>query len=405
MSGPGPRAVKRACARMLAAAQDLAVLDAAWGAALAAAPRHLFLPDRVWIAAASGDGDYEPVERGSDPAAWFAAAYGPGPVVTQIEDGGPEPLSEHWVTPTSSVSAPAIVLAMLYDLDVRPGQRILEIGTGAGWNAALLAHRAGPENVTTIEIDPGLAATARGNLARVGLRARVLDGDGAVGDPHGAPYDRIIATAAVGAIPRAWIGQSRPGTVIVAPWLAGNGFQAVARLTVGADAVASGRFTGGSSFMPLRADRLATVRHAAYVPAGLPGTARTSTSALDPATLFAYARHAAGFALGLVVPGFHYATAADAGGAALWLYSMTDASWAYAYRAHGEARAVVHQDGPRPLWDQIEAAHAWWQRMGAPEATRFGLTVDQDGERLWLDRADYPLPVFAAPDPAHGSLS
>lgn len=62
---------------------------------------------------------------------------------------------------TSSISKPSIVAAMLDHLHLEPGMRVLEIGTGSGWNAALLARRVGEANVTTIEVDAELAAHAR----------------------------------------------------------------------------------------------------------------------------------------------------------------------------------------------------------------------------------------------------
>lgn len=136
-------------------------------------------------------------------------------VVTQVDDGaenGPG-------LPTSSSSAPSIMAAMLDALDVRPDQWVLEIGTGTGWNAALLCELVGDaDRVTTVEVDPVLAERARGALEDAGYRTRVVTGDGAAGFPALAPYDRIIATCTVRDIPRAWLAQTRDGGLIVAPW-------------------------------------------------------------------------------------------------------------------------------------------------------------------------------------------
>jgi protein-L-isoaspartate(D-aspartate) O-methyltransferase len=108
---------------------------------------------------------------------------------------------------------------MLADLDVQPGSRILEIGAATGYNAALLAYLTGPTgHVTTIEILPEAAEAARRHLATAGFGdVRVVCGDGMLGDPDGAPYDRIIATAGVWDIPPAWMEQAASDARMVMP--------------------------------------------------------------------------------------------------------------------------------------------------------------------------------------------
>lgn len=149
------------------------------------------------------------------------------------------------VNAVSSSSAPHIVREMLELLRPAPGTRVLEIGTGTGWNAALIAEITRPHRVTSVEIAPDLAERARRNLRRAGHVVDVVTGDGEAGD---APYDRVIATAAVNALP-----QTRPGGLIVAPW--GPVFHPdcpIARLEVRADGTAEGRFHVPGWFMPLR---------------------------------------------------------------------------------------------------------------------------------------------------------
>ena len=103
---------------------------------------------------------------------------------------------------------------MLEQLDARPGHRILEIGTGTGINAALLAELAGPGgHVTTIDIDEDIVTAARRNLDAAGYRHQVtvLCADGADGDPGGGTaYDRIIATAGAWDLPRRGGSSSSP---------------------------------------------------------------------------------------------------------------------------------------------------------------------------------------------------
>ena len=120
-----------------------------------------------------------------------------------------------WLTTSSQ---PTMMAIMLEQLLVAPGHRILEIGAGTGYNAALLAELTGEMGtVDSVEIDGEAAAGAAKALASMGSPARVHDVDGADGWPAGAPYDRIIATVSVPDIPSAWTDQAAPNAVIVAP--------------------------------------------------------------------------------------------------------------------------------------------------------------------------------------------
>lgn len=87
----------------------------------------------------------------------------------------------------------------------------MTVAAGTGYNAALLAEIVGAENVVSVEIDPGLAEQARGSLRRSGHAVAVVTADGESGYPAGAPYDRVVATAAATEVPYAWVAQTRPG--------------------------------------------------------------------------------------------------------------------------------------------------------------------------------------------------
>ena len=111
--------------------------------------------------------------------------------------------------PLSSSSQPAIMAIMLAQLQIGPGQRVLEIGTGTGYNAALLTRLVGANGaVVTVDIDENLAAAARERLNAAGYSSvTVAAGDGAAGRPDGAPYDRIILTASARDLSPAWSSQ------------------------------------------------------------------------------------------------------------------------------------------------------------------------------------------------------
>ena len=117
-----------------------------------------------------------------------------------------------------TISAPSMIAIMLEEARLEEGERVLEVGTGSGYNASLLARLVGPANVVTIERIPELAAVGRANLARCGLAAvEVVVGDGSLGYPPRAPYDAILATAGAPGIPGPWVDQLSPRGRIVAP--------------------------------------------------------------------------------------------------------------------------------------------------------------------------------------------
>lgn len=106
--------------------------------------------------------------------------------------------------------APRIEARLLQELGLGPSDNVLEIGTGSGYMAALLAHKA--LHVTTVEIDPRLAAFAAANLARNGVHnARVEVGDGARGWPARAPYDAIVVSGGLPMLPEELLAQLRVG--------------------------------------------------------------------------------------------------------------------------------------------------------------------------------------------------
>ena len=121
--------------------------------------------------------------------------------------------------PVSSSSQPAIMAVMLEQLGLQRGQRVLEIGAGTGYNAALIAHVVGGEGaVTTIDIDADLVQEARAQLDAAGFAGVAVHcTDGALGYAGQAPYDRIILTVGAWDLAPAWLEQLAPDGRLVVP--------------------------------------------------------------------------------------------------------------------------------------------------------------------------------------------
>ncbi len=160
--------------------------DEAIAAAFRATPRHYFLPGH-------------PLEE----------IYADKAVAVKRE-------GDEWV---SSSSQPAMMAIMLAQLGLAPGQRVLEIGAGTGYNAALIAHIVGPTGrIVSMDLDQDLVDAARAHLADAGISGVELRrGDGALGAPDAAPFDRIIVTAGAWDLLPAWREQLAPDGRIVVP--------------------------------------------------------------------------------------------------------------------------------------------------------------------------------------------
>lgn len=173
--------------------------------AFLAVPRERFLPE---VAAREG----------------LEGIYGDRVIVTAKDARG---------IPSSSSSQPSMMASMLERLDLRPGLRVLEIGAGTGYNAALLTKIVGAGGrVVSVELDPATARGARRSLASVKSTAKVVRGDGREGWPRGAPYDRIIVTASAPAVPRAWYDQLAEGGLLELPLLLRRAGQTQAVITL-----------------------------------------------------------------------------------------------------------------------------------------------------------------------------
>ena len=191
------------------------VRDAGVLRAMRATPRHLFVPEGLREAAYSD----EPLPIG----------YG------------------------ATISQPYIVALMTELLQPAPRHKVLEIGTGSGYQAALLAQLSG--HVFTIEIVPELAKSAQATLRRLGfMNVTVIQGDGFKGLPDFAPFDRIILTAAPPEIPQPLVDQLAAGGRLIAP-VGGFGVQDLVMLEKDGAGKVTRRSFGAVMFVPMRRGR------------------------------------------------------------------------------------------------------------------------------------------------------
>lgn len=336
--------------------------------ALRAVPRHLFLPDRT-----------------------PAAAYADEAVAVQRVDG----------VATSSASQPSMMAIMLEQLGLAAGQRVLEIGAGTGYNAALMARIVGPTgSVTTLDIDPGLIASAAGHLAAAGIGGIALVcADGALGYPPAAPYDRIVLTVGAADVRPEWAAQLAPGGRLLVP-LAVRGSQLSTALDLGPDGVLRSDSVRGCAFIRLRGLGLA-VDPVVELPGGAALHLPSDGPGADPAALAA-----ALLEPGAPVPLPVELNAADVfDGFGLWL-ALTEPGAGRLWQAEQVSNAlcssaglaVVELAGIRvlpfgtaggELARRILAALDAWHGAGAPQAPDWRITV---------------LPVSADPPPGRAAV-
>ncbi|GAA4001817.1 methyltransferase domain-containing protein [Allokutzneria multivorans] len=357
-----------------------AVADPRWRTAFEQVPRHVFLsrffkphPDGGWTAVA--DSDHE----------WLDLVYSDWVWVTQLDCD-----ERRWATArqqgrtpgtaTSSSSMPTIMAIMLEALEIRGGEKVLEVGTGTGYNAALLCHRLGQRNVSTVDVDPLVLRRAAANLERAGYRPTVSTSDGAAGYAPTAPYDRVLATCSVARIPLPWLAQTVVGGLVVTTLHRPLGAGLV-RVRAGRNSTGEGSvLPADGRFMPLRAHRgpelAELLRAIGESPAPASPTKLGMNVVTSPSSAFE-------FFAGLALPGVRPATGVTEGDARQNWLLHPDGSWVRHISERG--RHHVEQGGPRRLWDETEHAYERWRELGEPRREQFRLTIDSDGQWIWLD--------------------
>lgn len=353
-----------------------------WYRAVAEVPRHLLVPTAYEQDAMGRWVRFETAEA-------LERVYSCETLITALADVDGQPLA------VSSSSKPDLVVRMLEILQLLDGHRVLEIGTGTGYNAALMTHRLGAAQVCSVDIDRELVVLARRRLAAAGFHPTLVTGDGALGLAARAPFDRIVATCSVRSVPWSWAEQlADSGAILVDLKLAVSAGNLVYLHRV-ADRL-EGRFTARwAAFMAMRPPTPTPPVDRA--PRAHGGRTRLTTTPATPWTdasqtwFLAQLRLPPGTSFGYELdPGTRRPTAATLG--------APDGSWARV----GLYDRTATEAGPTSLWSSVEWAHDQWNAAGRPDWTRLGLTVTADGaHRVWLDHPTsndgWNLPLIGRP--------
>jgi protein-L-isoaspartate(D-aspartate) O-methyltransferase len=347
---------------------------------LRAVPRNLFVPDRAWASPQGWRGQDRVIDAQADYEDWWDAAYTNCAIVTQRDDGAAD-LTDNGRLPTSSLSCPYIAMTWLRELEVESHHHVLDIGTGTGWTAAVLAYLTG-DKVVSIDIDPAITQQAEKNIALSGFSPLVITGDGAAGHAPGAPYDRVHVACGVRDIPYAWVEQTRPGGMIVLPYMPyAHAWGTLLQLRVLDDGSAIGTFRDPGGYMMMRSQR--PRKWPAY-----PGDSIQSTSRIDPREVWASLDHGFGLALAAAAPHIVITSSGweETEDWSAWVMRLRDLQgpgWAVAATPPGEDTEVTQSEG-RQLWSHLESAFMEWLRAGRPGRDQYRMLVTRAGQDVWL---------------------
>ncbi|CAM5276534.1 protein-L-isoaspartate O-methyltransferase (plasmid) [Streptomyces viridifaciens] len=273
---------------------------------------------------------------------------------------------------TAMSSTMGMTADLLRQLDLQPGQRVPDVGTGAGVTAAIVCFVCGDEGVVTLDIDPHVTAAARDRLSALGYRPATVTGDGTAGWADAGPYDRMFVSFAVRRVPEALVEQLAPGgRALMTLGTSSPSWPGLAVIE---------RRQNGSVEAELRAvefghragagfDRLFLC--AAFRATITPDRGRTQRSRLAPPEDTA---RGLWLALDHLYPGLvrHF------GAEDLTVGAPECGSW-MRVRTVGHHRWDVTTSGPRDIWAEIQDVVGRWRAAGAPNVYR--LHFDADGSQ------------------------
>ena len=149
-----------------------------------------------------------------------------------------------------TISQPSVVSRMTEWLDLKEGQKVLEIGSGSGWQSAILAKIVGKGKIFTVERHSKLVSFAKNNLEKLGIKnVKIILGDGRLGLAEESPFDRIMITAACRKVPEALLDQLSLGGLLIAP--VGENIQSLILLKKTPEGIVEIKNQKGYIFVPL----------------------------------------------------------------------------------------------------------------------------------------------------------
>jgi protein-L-isoaspartate O-methyltransferase len=362
---------ERACAL----AGHLADPRSGWHEAALSVPRHVLVPR--WFTQSRDYENWELRDGPSDEQAWLDAAYDPRRTLvtkvgtTHADQAAPGTAYTGWAT--SSSTLPGLVLDMYRHARIYPGTDVLDVGTGSGYGAALLARRLGDQHVTSIDIDAYLTRIAQSRLDSFGAHPLILTAD-ATGDLPGT-YDRIVPMVSLPAVPASWLTALRPNGRLVFSLTGGSVLITAVKTP---DGGATGRVEyDRASFMPARDGPGHPPHH------GIPDDARSGDGDDVVISPYPIVDPQWGWELDAVLsvtaPGLVIRSHADdqTGMTTTWL-AHPDGSWA---RATGtsDGPTVVRQAGPRRLWNELDELRLYWLTRGCLPLRGARTRIDPDG--------------------------
>lgn len=336
--------------------------------AFLAAPRHLFV-DHYYL---HEEGTPNWTRHGLEESpSWYEQVYSDEALVTRVDQYG---------RTLSSSSQPSVMATMLDALEIQPGMRVLEVGTGTGYNAALIASLVeDPCLVTTLDIDLDTINQAREAITQVvGEGMTIVEGDGREGYPANAPYDRIIVTASSPTVPAAWMEQLAHNGILVCvlqPGFAMLGGLLKAQQT---EAKLKGKVVGPATFMRLHdtiyAKRTIQINSRAPLYASF---------SLDPALFppqLMRENHMFAFFLYYELPDLYVFQKKED----LYFYSEASPQGYVVFRQSPVSQVELRGDRlcVCALWNRLVSAYSLWLHCGRPTITQYHFEMDNIGQSL-----------------------
>jgi len=358
-----------------------------WRGPVSATPRHLFVPR--WWRHLDPEG-WTLRDGPADERRWMKAAYSDRSLVTRVGAVHADhavPGDHPTGRPTSSSTMPGLVVRMYQHAQFGDGADVLDVGTGSGYSCALLAHRLGEQHVTSIDVDPYLTETAVKRLDQAGLHPSVVTGD-ATGAMPGS-YDRIVSMVSVKPVPASWLAALRPGGRLVTV-LAGT------TLLITADRTADGGAQGRVEWD--RAGFMATRTGPDYPPGlddFLTAIERAEGDQIRNGrhpVLHLEERWELRSMLEITAPGIAHRYREDGDGTRTAWMAHADGSWARA-TAHGAESPLVHQAGPRRLWDILDEVRDYWLSHGEFPLYGARVTIPPEGDTIHLQRGRWQATI------------